>query len=130
MSSLELMYLYHYQELAIKEQQQYLTNILGVIWDKKTLLTQSTPDSTEEAAPVNELFIPLSLAINPDVLDFVRGQFGLSKGGKPIKDDNKNAYIGGGEYNLKTNEVVHSMADLSKDDFMMMLGKKKRDVVK
>ena len=129
MSSIELMFLYHYQELAIKEQQQYLTNILGVIWDKKTLMEQSVAEQGPEGSkPVEELFIPLSLAINPEVLDFVKGQFGIRKDGKSNKGkDNtgsKVPFVGGGDYIPKKNEVITSMGDMSKEDFMKLIGRK------
>ena len=125
MTQLEVLYLYYYQELAIKEQQQYLTNILGVIWTKDTLIRQTTSEgnSSEPVKPMEELFIPLSLAINPDVLDFVKNQFGMVKGATAPGQTNK-AYIGGGEYIPKKGEVIKSMADMSKEDFMKLLGRK------
>lgn len=122
MTDIEIMFLYHYQELAIKEQQQYLTSILGVVWDKATLMKQMTPSSEGDAKQSSdELFIPLSLAVNPEVLDFVKSQFGLAKGGS---DANKAPYIGGGDYVPKKNEVIRSMSELSKEEFMKLLGRK------
>jgi hypothetical protein len=123
MSQMEVMFLYYYQDLAIKEQQKYLTNILGIIWNRNTLV-QQTSESSGESKPINELFIPLSLAINPEVLDFIKTQFGMGKDGVAPGGEVNKAYIGGGEYQPKKGEVIKSMSEMSKEDFMKLLGKK------
>jgi hypothetical protein len=123
MTDIEIMFLYHYQELAIKEQQQYLTSILGVVWDKATLVKQMTSGSGDGAKKesLDELFIPLSLAVNPEVLDFVKSQFGMATGSN---EGTKSTYIGGGDYVPKKNEVIKPMSELSKEEFMKLLGRK------
>jgi hypothetical protein len=120
MNSLEVLYLYHYQELSLKEQQGFLTNTLGVVWDK-SIFTEQVTTSTD-SKPVNEIFIPLSLAINPNVMEFVKAQFGMGPSGK----GGKTPMIAGGEYSPKANEVISSMAELSKEDFLKMMGKGSR----
>lgn len=127
MTSKEVLFLYHYQELALKEKQQYLSNVLGVVWERDTLLRQMGSGSSSDGTPsepLKELFIPLSVAIAPNVMDFVKEQFGLS-GGSVSGGVEKNPYIGGGEYIPKKGEVIRSMASLSKDEFMQLLGRKK-----
>lgn len=130
MSSLEIYYLYHYQELALKEQQQYLSNILGVVWDREVLLRQmgsgSGGGSGKSSEPLRELFIPLSVAIAPNVMDFVKEQFGIDGSGSAGVDGaEKNPYIAGGEYIPKKGEVIRSMSSLSKEEFMQFLGRKR-----
>jgi hypothetical protein len=120
MDSLEVLYLYHYQELSLKEQQGFLTNALGVVWDKSIFTEQISTDKSSK--PTNEIFIPLSLAINPNVMDFVKAQFGMGPSGK----GGKAPMIAGGEYSPKSGEVITSMADLSKEDFLKMMGKGSR----
>lgn len=127
MTTLEILYLYHYQELAIKEQQQYLTNILGVIWNRDTLMQQMAPSmasGSTTAEPLKELFIPLSVAIAPNVMDFVKEQFGLTAGKNPETIEAK-PYIAGGDYQPKKNEVIKSMASLSKEEFLTLLGRRR-----
>jgi hypothetical protein len=123
MTDLEIMFLYHYQELAIKEQQQYLSSILGVVWDKATLVKQMTAggDDSAKKESLNKLFIPLALAVNPEVLDFVKSQFGMATGSN---EGTTSTYIAGGEYVPKKNEVIRPMSDLSKEEFMKLLGRK------
>ena len=119
MDPLEVLYLYHYQELSLKEQQGFLTNALGVVWDK-SIFTEQVATTGTESKPTNEIFIPLSLAINPNVMEFVKAQFGMGPSGK----GGKTPMIAGGEYSPKANEVITSMAELSKEDFLKLLGKK------
>lgn len=115
MDNTQLLYLHHYQILVQKEQQEFLSSALGIVWDKKSLLEKTEGDSS---TPIEKLFIPLSVAVNPDILDYVKAQFKMSTNSKgPV-------HIGGGEYMPKPNEVVTSMGDLSKEDFLKLLGKK------
>ena len=111
MNETEILFLYHYQNLLQKEQQEFISTALGIVWDKSSLAKSTESGSGD----FNKLFIPLSVAINPDILDYVKKQFKVS-------DKGKSAFIGGGEYMPKANEVVSSMEELSKDDFLKLVG--------
>lgn len=128
MDELEIMFIFHHQEMAIYEQQNFLTSILGVVWDKNSLVESMAESKTKTKRVLDKLFIPLSLAINPDVMDFVQTQFGM--GGKAGKVSNDgviaNPFIAGGEYMPKPGEKVMSMDNMTKEDFMSLLGKGER----
>lgn len=113
MDDVEIMFLYHYQNLLQKEQQEFMSTALGIIWDKKDMIKSMGSDD----GAVDKLFIPLSVAVNPDILDYVKKQFKISD-----KKSKKPAFIGGGEYMPKANEVVSSMEELSKEEFMKLVG--------
>ena len=119
MSNIELWFLHHYQELVKKEQQEFIVDSLGIVWDKSSFKDKLDTGKKQ----IEKLFIPLSVAINPDLLTYVKKQFNIADSSQKSKGP---AYIGGGEYMPKTNEVVNSLGDLSKDDFMQMIGKKSR----
>ena len=114
--------------MAIYEQQNFLTSILGVVWDKNSLSESMAESKTKTKMVLDKLFIPLSLAINPDVMDFVQTQFGM--GGKAGKVSNDgvigNPFIAGGEYMPKAGEKIMSMDNMTKEDFMSLLGKGER----
>lgn len=112
MDNTEIMFLYHYQNLLQREQQEFMSTALGIIWDKKSM----AKSMGDEGGSLEKLFIPLSVAVNPDILDYVKKQFKLTD-----KKSKKQAFIGGGEYMPKSNEVVSSMEDLSKEDFMKLI---------
>ena len=115
MDNTQLLYLHHYQLLLQKDQQEFLSTALGIVWDKKSLVEKTENDSSK---PIEKLFIPLSVAVNPDILDYVKAQFKMTTSAKgPV-------FIGGGEYTPKPHEVVTSMSDLSKEDFMKLMGKR------
>lgn len=121
MSTSEITFLYHYQRLVVQEQQQFLVSTLGVVWDRESVsqVSAESGSNSTPAAPLTKLFIPLSLAINPDVADFVKSQFGVS-GASP----GKAPYIAGGDYIPKSNENIVSMGELSRDEFLEMIGRK------
>ena len=116
MSETEILFLYHYQELLRQQDQEFLTNALGVIWEKENLVGKLESDNQK----IEKLFIPLSVAINPEILDYVKKQFNL--GGKSKATGP--AYVGGGEYMPKPNEEIKPMSDLSKDEFMRLIGRR------
>lgn len=116
MSDVELLFLKHYQEVIKKEQEEFLVSSLGIVWDKKSF--EDKMDKGDK--PIEKLFIPLSVAVNPEVLDYVRKQFKLGKGG------GKPPLIGGGDYIPKQGEEVVSMGDLSKEDFLRLIGRRSR----
>jgi len=117
MDTMQIYFLHHYQEVVKNEEQGYLASALGIIWDKEIL----TEKLTSSSKPLEKLFIPLSVAINPDILDYVKKQFNMSSS----KKSSGPAYIGGGDYMPKSNEVINSLGDMSKDDFMRMIGKRR-----
>jgi len=130
MEYLEIMFIYHHQEMSIYEQQTFLTNILGVIWEKDSILG-SIEESKKRSVvkqTLEKLFIPLSLAINPDVMDFVQAQFGVGSKKGNVSSDGviKNPYIAGGDYMPKPGEVIMSTENMSKDDFLNLIGKGSR----
>lgn len=128
MDELEIMFIFHHQEMAIYEQQNFLTSILGVVWDKNSLIESMAESKNKTKRALDKLFIPLALAINPDVMDFVQTQFGM--GGKAGKVSNDgvigNPFIAGGEYMPKAGETIMSMDNMNKEDFMSLLGKGER----
>jgi len=127
MSTSEITFLYHYQRLVVQEQQQFLVSALGVVWDRESVSQVSAePGSNSNSAPLNKLFIPLSLAINPDVAEFVKSQFGVSGTGSA----GKAPYIAGGDYIPKSNEKIVSMGELSRDEFLEMIGRKPKKTSK
>ena len=97
--------------------EEFITQALGVVWDKKDIIEK--PNSQKDSKiDRDKLFIPLSVAINPEIMDFVKKQFnvqGKSKGP---------AYVGGGTYMPKPNEVISPMDDLSKEEFLKLLGRR------
>lgn len=117
MDSTEILFLLHYQNLAQKEQQEFISSALGIVWNKKDMVEHVNESGNSSSKPLEKLFIPLSVAVNPDILDYVKKQFKVSdKKRGPV-------FIGGGEYMPKGNEVVNSMEDLSKEDFLKLIGK-------
>ena len=115
MSDLDLAFISHYQNLVEQERQKFWTDALGIIWDKGDFLKKS--EGPKVKIQNDTMFIPLSLVIKPDLMDSIKENFGLSKDGKK-----KKPHIGGGDYNPKANEVIHSMDDISKDEFKRMFG--------
>jgi len=111
MSSDELLFLNHYQELNMKEQQKFITDVLGVVFDAKSFEDRSEYQGRSK----DSVLIPLSMAINPKILEWAKEHF-QSGGGT------KNPHIAGGTYQPAPGEVVKSMADMSKEDFLQMVG--------
>jgi hypothetical protein len=92
-----------------------ITSMLGVFWD---LNKYKESHDTTTAESTGTLFIPLSVAINPKILDYVKEEAG--KIGKNI-----NSIIAGG-YVPKKNEIVRPMSDIPKDKFLSIIGANKR----
>ena len=118
MDTTQILFLHHYQTLVQREQQDFLSTALGIVWDKKNLIANITDEKS--TTPLEKLFIPLSVAVNPEILDYVKKQFKMSTSGS----NNKPPFIGGGEYMPKSNEVIHSLGDLPKNEFLKMIGKR------
>lgn len=121
MGTTELLFLNHYQTMVQTEQQEFITTALGLVWEKKDFTTKVVDTGGGKNKSIEKLFIPLSVATNPDILDFVRKEFGLQGGAKTAVP-----LIGGGDYLPKPNEVITSMGDLSKDEFMRLIGRKSK----
>jgi hypothetical protein len=128
----ELMFLDHYQRLQERSFLDRLTNLLGVTWNLQLMrdMEEAKKQRSLRGEPepeVNELFIPLAVAINPQLINHVRQSAGLevknadgSTSGKPL--------IGGGDYTPEEGEVVKSMKEMSKDAFLGMIGGRKSSV--
>jgi len=110
MTADELLFLNHYQEVQLKEQQKFLTDILGVVFDAKTFEDRSEFEGRSK----DTVLIPLSMAINPKILEWAKEHFG--------KGTEKVPHIAGGTYQPAEGEQVKSMADMSKEDFLQMIG--------
>ena len=91
-----------------------LGTMLGTNWDLKQMNNQA-PENSENSEPSDQLMIPLAIAINPKILEYVKSQAG--------KVGTSKTYIGGGEYTPTDGEVVKSTASLSDDAFLALLGR-------
>lgn len=121
MDNLELSFVDHYQELQESKFLDRLGFILGVNWDPEQIQALAAAPSGgagggESAAGI---FIPLSVAINPQIVEYIKKNAG--------RVGSQSNYIAGGEYAPAANEQVRSTSELSKDEFLALLGKKKRD---
>jgi len=134
MDSTEILFLHHYQELNKRMYEDFVTQALGIVWDRKDFIEKKVEvgevgeagkageaGATQQRKIPDKLFIPLSMAINPDINEYVKRQFNVS-GGIP---SGRPPWIGGGSYAPKPNEVVHSIGDLSKNEFLKMIGKRR-----
>ena len=124
-SAEQLYFIYHYQELQIRQQQEFFSSSMGIMWDKNQMIAMaanSEGDSTGKKP--DKVFVPLSAAINPQIIDFVRGLFGLGGKSSDGPSGESNNYIAGGDYIPKANEKIVSMSKLSKRDFLALLGRR------
>jgi len=99
------------------EQARYqqLFKALGVLWSKEDLAkpTKRDPNAPEP----DEVFIPLSMVINPKVLDIVRSDKSSNrKEGEGVK------VLSDGTPIDKSLGPVKSMSDLTKDEFFNLIG--------
>ena len=115
MTTEEIAFISHYQEKLEKERMDSITSMLGVFWD---LNKYKESHDTTTAESTGTLFIPLSVAINPKILDYVKEEAG--KIGKNI-----NNVIAGG-YVPKKNEIIRPMSNIPKDKFLSIIGATKR----
>ena len=126
-SSEEVYFVYHYQELQVRQQQDFFASAMGIVWDKKQMLAMAAKggeESGKPGKPIEKVFVPLSAAINPQIIEFVKGMFGLGGEGSLPAPTSQGHYIGGGEYSPKKGEKVVSMSTLSKRDFLALLGRR------
>lgn len=80
--------------------------LLGTSWSREDV--QKMMDN--KAAPPDEVFLPLSMAVNPELGEQLREMFRVGKG----------AYIGGGEYLPQPGEQVVNLGDLPVDRFKQL----------
>ena len=116
----EILFIHHYQNRTDEERQNFLNTVLGVVWSAEEFIEKPQPAGARppvDTGPPDKMFIPLSMAINPELVQRVKESLGLAKGGNAGK-----SVIGGGDYMPKENEVIHSMADMSKAEFKRMMG--------
>ena len=119
MSELDIQFLSHYQGLVESENQKFITDVLGVLWDAEEFKQSEHTDGAGGSQFPDKLFIPLSMAINSELITSVKEAMGITKGkGKASKAP----FIGGGDHMPKKGEVYKSMGDLSKEDFKQMIG--------
>lgn len=80
--------------------------MLGLLWtdDQVKALINAEPKAT---AP-KEIFIPLSLAVNGELLEALKKTFRVHKG----------SFIGGGEYMTERGEEVVEMGDMPREEFI------------
>lgn len=82
------------------------TKLLGLTWKRE----QVAKMSEQKAGPPDEIFLPLSLAVNTELSEQLREMFRIGKG----------AFIGGGEYLPGAGEQVVELGELPVDDFMRL----------
>lgn len=111
MDTLELQYINHYQELVETKFFEKLGAYLGVLWNIKDV--EEADKGSSAADQSDEIMIPLSVAINPKVVEYVRSRSGKS---------GETPFIGGGDFIPKAGQKVVSMANMSKDDFFKTIG--------
>jgi len=89
---------------------------LGVIWEAEEFNKPQVVNNTNTGKP-DRIFIPLSMAVNPEIITTIKENLGLTKDGKKAR-----TFVGGGDYVPKDGEQITSMGDLSKGDFKKMMG--------
>jgi hypothetical protein len=121
MSQDEIYFIYYYQNKVEEGKVSSLAEMLGVMFDfdKQTFSSQADSDKndTMTLSANNKLYVPLSFIIQPE---FAKKVSELSK----EKANKKSVYIGGGEYRAKDNENIVSMSELSKDEFLALIGRR------
>ena len=108
MSEEEVQFLDHYQKKVEEGRWEYLNSMLGVEWD---LEHYSKPAATG-VGESRKMFIPLSVAINPKIMEHVKEE----------AKKYKNIFIGGGEFKPEKNVEIRSSGELSKEDFFKLIG--------
>lgn len=121
MSDLDILFLHHYQAAVESENQKFITDVLGVLWDAEEFKQPEVAEGGEAEGSryPDKLFIPLSMAVNPELVNSVKETMGFAKDGKKTS---KAPFIGGGEHIPKKGEVYKSMGELSKEDFKKLIG--------
>jgi hypothetical protein len=107
MESEEILFIHYHQDLLEQQRFKSLFKALGVLWQKSDL------DTKGDVSETDEVFIPLSMVINPKVLDLV-------KSNRKSKDQPR--LLGDGSAIDPELGPVMSMGDLPKEDFFRMIG--------
>ncbi len=113
MTDEEISFIYHYQNLVEEKREDFVSTALGVVWSKEDFAKK---DASGGGPPPDKIFLPLSIALNPNVSSYVGELFGNSTGGKksPVPEG----------YQAAEGEEIVSMESLDKDAFLKMIGKR------
>ena len=87
-----------------------LGNLLGTTWTREQV--EKLVSTKKSAVIPGSVFLPLSLAVNPDLTDWLKQMFRVGQGQQ----------IGGGEYVPGAGEEVQELGDLPKDEWMQWIG--------
>jgi hypothetical protein len=103
----EILFLHYHQDLVEQQRFKSLFKAMGVLWQKSDL------DTKGEISETDDVFIPLSMVINPKVLDLI-------KSNRKTKDAPR--LLGDGSSIDPELGQVKSMGDLPKEEFYRMIG--------
>jgi hypothetical protein len=91
-----------------EEQQRSWLRALGVTWSRDDVEAMFSEKPTR---PSDSVFIPLAMAINPQIREALKQMFGAHKG----------AFVGGGEYVPGPGEqIVELDENVSREEFLRM----------
>lgn len=107
MDAEEILFIHYHQDLWEQQKFKSLFKALGVLWQKSDL------DTKGDISESDDIFIPLSMIINPKVLDLVKSNRKASNAPKLMGD--------GSTIDPQLGPVM-SMGDLPKDEFFKMIG--------
>lgn len=113
MTDEQISFIYHYQNLVEQKREDFLASALGVMWSKEDF-----KKGEGSGPPPDKVFLPLSVALNPNVSSYVSGLFGMSG----TSGEKASAPPEG--YRPEEGEEVVSMSSLDKDSFLKMIGKR------
>lgn len=108
----EILYIHYHQDLVEQQRYSQLFKALGVLWSKEDLSKPVNPDMPES----DEVFVPLSMVINPKILDIVKSDKGSRRKGEAVK------MLSDGTPIDESLGIVKSMGDLTKEEFFRLIG--------
>jgi hypothetical protein len=112
LNSVQLSFLYFWVKKFQMEQEHKMGRILGTRWTVREIRQAGKKNNPGQGSKTykddEEINIPLSLAINPELLE---GLVTLVGGAK----------VGGGEYTPQAGEEVVELSSLSKEDFQKVI---------
>lgn len=117
----EILLIHMYQQKDRDETLNSVGKLLGVVWDLNEV--EANKDRESGDYETDKIRIPLSLVINPKIKEIIESQ-------KPTKSDSSSHFINQGSYVPDKDEKVVSMAELSKEEFYKMIGKKMPSEIK
>jgi len=116
-----LLFVYHYLRKNETEQWEHLGAHLGTIWDRNELLKLQQSGAKPENS---RIFVPLSLVMNPDLPDALlgkrRNQSAAPQSSEDVLPSGDGLNTG---MSLPTDTEIVNMAELSKDEFLSVIGK-------